>query len=141
MNKKIRIIFWICTAAVIISALWSLIRTLRPSSGKPYERLSVEEAFDYMSFETVYCIVDVRDEEAYAKGHLDGAKNLPLDRIVALAADVIPEKTMMVYVYGEDSEDSCQAAQKLSDIGYSSITETGGYQDWLSYLAAEEKET
>ncbi len=133
MKRKIRIVFWVCTAAVVISTLWSLVRTLRPSRGKPYERVSVEEACDYMSYETSYCIVDVRDEEDYAAGHVEGAKNLPRSEIVARAEDVLPDRTMMVYLYGQDEEDSCQAAQKLSNLGYSSITETGGYQDWVDF--------
>ena len=61
MNKKIRIVFCICSLTVIVFSAWSLIRSLRPSRGKAYERISVEEAFDYMSFETGYLVVDVRD--------------------------------------------------------------------------------
>ncbi len=133
MDRKIRIIFWVCTLIVIICTVWSLVRTLRPSSGKSYERLSVEEAYDYMSFETLYCIVDVRDREDYDLGHVKGAENLPLDEIVARAGEVIPDRNMMVYVYGSDSENSCAASQKLSDIGYSSITETGSYKDWAAF--------
>ncbi len=140
MKRKIRVVFWVCTIAVIISSCWSLIRTLRPSRGKPYERLTVEEACDYMSFETIYSIVDVREKDAYAAGHVEGAVNLPYDEIVSSASKVLPDRTMMVYIYGEDSDDSCQAAQKLSDIGYSSITETGGYNDWTAYLSARETE-
>lgn len=93
-----------------------------------------------MSFETIYSIVDVREKDAYAAGHVEGAVNLPYDEIVSSASKVLPDRTMMVYIYGEDSDDSCQAAQKLSDIGYSSITETGGYNDWTAYLSARETE-
>ncbi len=132
MNKKIRIIFWVCTITVILCAAWSLIRTLRPSRGKPYERLSVEEASDYMSYEKTYCILDVRSKEEYDRGHVQGALNLPQEEIVAQAEELIPDKSTMVYVYGSDSESSCAAAQKLSDMGYISITETGSYSQWCS---------
>ncbi len=131
MDRKIRVIFWVCTIAVIVSAVWSLVRTLRPSRGKPYERLTAQEALDYMSYETDYYIIDVRDEEAFAKAHVDGAISLPLEEIVEEADKVLPNRDVMIYVYGEDQQDSCAAAQKLSDIGYSSITETGSYRDWI----------
>ncbi len=129
MKKKIRIIFWVCTAAVVISALWSLVRTLRPSRGKPYERLSVQEALEYMSFEPDYCILDVRSSELYEKGHITNALNLPANNIVHEAEEIIEDKNQMIYVYGQDEEESCMAAQKLSDMGFTSVSEIGCYED------------
>ena len=134
MKKRIRIVFFICIFTVIIFTAWSLLRTLRPSGGNAYELLSVEEAKDYMSFEPVYCIVDVRDAPDYEKGHVDGAVHLPLKEIVERADEAIPDRSMMIYVYGYDSDDSCQAAQKLSDMGFISVTETGSYREWTRYL-------
>lgn len=139
MDKKIRIIFWVCTLTVIVCAVWSLVRTLRPSRGKPYERVTAQEAQDYMSYETDFYIVDVRDEEAFAKAHVDGAISLPLEEIVEEADRVLPDRDVMIYVYGDNPQDSCAAAQKLSDIGYSSITETGSYQDWAANADSESR--
>ena len=133
MNKKIRIVFCICSLTVIVFSAWSLIRSLRPSRGKAYERISVEEAFDYMSFETGYLVVDVRDEADYERSHAKGAVNLPTDRMVEHADKVIPNRDMMLYVYGASSQQSCAGAQKLSDIGFTSVTETGSYRDWLAF--------
>lgn len=131
MKKKIRIVFILCSLTVIVFAVLSLIRSLRPSRGKAYERLSVEEAGEYMSYESAYCIVDVRDEEAYASSHVKGAKNIPYGKIVESADRILPDRDMMLYVYGTDSDESCAAAQKLSDIGFTSVTETGSYEDWI----------
>ena len=137
MEKKIRIIFYLCSVTVIVFAGLSLIRSLRPSRGKAYERLSVEEACDYMSYETSYCILDVRDAADYDVSHVDGARNLPVENIVADADSVIEDRHMMLYVYGEDSDQSCAAAQKLSDLGYTSVTETGSYHDWVMFSLPE----
>ncbi len=131
MDKKICIIFMICTGLVIGCIIWTLVRSYIPSWGKPYERLSAMEAREYMSYEADYCIVDVRDPASFEKGHVSGAVNLPYERIVEDADDVITNRGQMVYVYGEDSDQSCAAAQKLCDIGFLSITETGSYEDWL----------
>jgi hypothetical protein len=49
---------------------------------------------------------------------------------VERADDVLPERDMMLYIYGADSEESCAGAQKLSDIGFTSVAETGSYADW-----------
>ncbi len=131
MKRKIRIIFCICSLTVIVFALLSAVRSLRPSRGKPYERISVQEAIDYMSYESVYCIVDVRDKAEYDRRHVAGARSLPCDEIVESADEVIPDRHVMLYVYGSDSDQSCAAAQKLSDIGFTSVTETGSFTDWI----------
>ena len=137
MKKKIRIVFIFCSLTVIVFTVLSLIRSLRPSRGKVYERISAEEAFDYMSYETDYCIVDVRDKADYAVSHAQGAVNLPVDEMVKHADEVIPDRGMMLYVYGADSEQSCAGAQKLSDIGFTSVAETGSYKDWLLFSKTE----
>ena len=117
---------------VVLFTAWSAIRSFRPSRGKPYERLSAEEAYEYISYETGYCIVDVREQEAYDRGHIKEARNLPFDEIVERADEVIPDRNMMLYVYGADEEQSCAAAQKLSDLGFTSVTETGSLEDWMN---------
>ena len=132
MKKKIRIIFFLCCMTVVLFTAWSAIRSFRPSRGKPYERLSAEEAYEYISYETGYCIVDVREQEAYDRGHIKEARNLPFDEIVERADEVIPDRNMMLYVYGADEEQSCAAAQKLSDLGFTSVTETGSLEDWMN---------
>ena len=93
--------------------------------------LSAVEAKEYMSFEKRYCIVDVREKEEYDREHVKGARNLPIDQIVKRADQIVPERDMMLYVYGSDSGQSCAAAQKLCDLGYTSVTETGSMEDWI----------
>jgi rhodanese-related sulfurtransferase len=136
VKKKIRIVFYLCALTIVIFTAWSLIRSLRPSRGKAYERLTVEEAKEYMSFEPAYCIVDVRDAPDYEKAHIDGARNLPLDQIIRKGDEVIPDRGMMLYVYGYDTQSSCAAAQKLSDMGFTSVAETGSYGDWIRFEQA-----
>ena len=117
---------------VVLFTAWSAIRSFRPSRGKPYERLSAEEAYEYISYETGYCIVDVRAQEAYDQGHIEEARNLPFDEIVERADEVIPDRNMMLYVYGAGEAQSCAAAQKLSDLGFTSVTETGSMEAWMN---------
>ena len=132
-TKENRAIFYITWGCVIVTAVLivsTLLRSHRPSQGRPYERLSVEDARLYMSYEAAYQIVDVRTKEQYSEGHLDGAVNIEYDRLVKEADNVLEDRGITVYVYGETSEQSCAAAQKLSDIGYNSISEIGTYTDW-----------
>ena len=83
-----------------------------------------------MSYEPEYVILDVRDHSSYEAGHLDDAVNIEYDSLVEKADDVLKNRSVMVYVYGETSQQSCAAAQKLTDIGYNSVSEIGSYRDW-----------
>ena len=140
-NRKIFYITWFCVIVTAILIVATLIRSHRPSKGRPYERLSVEEARLYMSYEAEYLILDVRSRKAYEKGHLDKAVNIEYDSLVEKADDVLKNRGITLYVYGEDSSQSCAAAQKLSDIGYNSVSEIGSYLDWTSYLSEPETES
>ena len=132
-------ITWGCVIVTAVLIVVTLLRSHRPSQGKPYERLTAEEAREYMSYEPEYRIVDVRSPELYREGHLDHAINIGYDRMVELADKVLEDRGITVYVYGETSEQSCAAAQKLSDIGYISVAEIGSYDDWT--MAETETET
>ena len=139
-NRKIFYITWFCVLVTAILIVATLIRSHRPSKGRPYERLSAEEAQLYMSYEAEYLILDVRSREAYNKGHLDNAVNIEYDSLVEKADEVLKDRGATVYVYGEDSGKSCAAAQKLSDIGYTSVAEIGTYSDWQMAETAVETE-
>ena len=85
-----------------------------------------------MSYEKDYVIVDVREKADYEAGHLDGAVSIPYEGLVAHAMDLLPDTGCTVYVYGNTEQESCSAAQKLSDMGYTSISEIGAYGDWIT---------
>lgn len=129
-RRRIRMVTLICCAATAAATIFALVHSSRPSLGKPYEQLSVEEARNYMSYETGYAVVDARDREEYAAGHLDGAVSIPESSIVSEAERTLKDKEQTVYVYGRDSTQSTSAAQKLSDMGYRSVSEIGTYDAW-----------
>lgn len=140
LTSRIFYVTMTCILGTVIVSVYTLFRTSVPSEGKPYERLSVPEALSYMSFEENYVIADVREEEAFLEGHIEGAVNVPYDRIVETAEDLLPDKGQMIYVYGARSEESTGAAQKLSDMGYTNIAEIGDYETWILETSMTETE-
>jgi len=78
-------------------------------------------------------LVDVRTPEQFAKGHIDGAINLPL-------ADLNPRDTRLVkvdkvIVYHEDFKGAYAdvAAKKLISSGVVNVfSYAGGYKDWVT---------
>ena len=52
--------------------------------------------------------------------------------IYRMKMDLLPDMSRTVYVYGSTEQESCAAAQKLSDMGYTGISEIGAYGDWIT---------
>ncbi len=140
MTSRIFIVTGLCILGTVIVSGYTLYRTSIPSEGKPYERLTVEEAQSYMSFEENFVIADVRPEKDYLAGHIQDARSLPYNQIVENAEDLLPDMGQMIYVYGASSEESCRAAQKLSDMGYTNIAEIGDYDSWIMESSITETE-
>lgn len=80
--------------------------------------------------------VDVRQPEEFASGHILDAVNLPLDDITPqLAAQVLPDKDALLYLYCRTGRRSVEAAEKLERLGYTNLHDLGGILSWPYELA------
>ncbi len=77
-----------------------------------------------------YILVDVRSEEEYNTGHVDGAINIPVDSLRDRMSELDPNKTIVEY---------CQVGLRgyvadriLSQNGYQVMNVTGGYKTAVS---------
>jgi rhodanese-related sulfurtransferase len=79
-------------------------------------------------------LVDIREEEDYASGHIRGARNIPLARLIAAdsLADIPVGRTIVVYSNG--SAHAAQAALLLHLTGRDALALLGGYNYWQAYL-------
>jgi glyoxylase-like metal-dependent hydrolase (beta-lactamase superfamily II)/rhodanese-related sulfurtransferase len=76
-------------------------------------------------------ILDVREQDAYAKEHIPGAMNLPRGQLELRVDELLPDPTRRVLTYCEFGKISTLAAATLRDIGYSrAIALDGGFQSW-----------
>ena len=71
-TKKIKWVVGSCIALVGICSAVILYRTLRPERGLPYERISMEQAAEYMEYEQGYALVDARTRENMRKAIFRG---------------------------------------------------------------------
>ena len=118
----------VCLAAVILLLLTSC-------GGKTmeltYKQISQEEAKKMMDQYADAVILDVREAEEFAAGHIKGAVLLSVGSITEeSAAEVIGEKDTMVLVYCRSGNRSKTAAGKLVALGYSNVYEFGGINTW-----------
>lgn len=140
-REKIALITFLASLVTGLCAVFLLVRSVRPSAGKPYEMLEVTDARQFMSYEKNYMVIDVREPEQYSAGHLQRAVNIPFSELVKNAPVILRDSSQSVYVYGSTLEQSCAAAQKLSDMGYSGVAEIGSYADWQKDMSTTETES
>lgn len=78
-------------------------------------------------------IVDVRSEEEYNSGHIEGSINIPLDYIEQI--NISTDRQIIVYCQsGSRSE---QAAKILMKLGYDDVKDMGSISDWDYDLVEE----
>lgn len=92
-------------------------------------KITSERAYEMMR-EGGVTVVDVRREDEYAEGHIEGAMLLPLDVLVNLAEDRLPDKSATILVYCRSGNRSAKAALQLAGLGYENIYDFGGIIDW-----------
>ena len=84
-------------------------------------------------------VIDVREAEDYAAGHIEGAASLPFNDLTAEAvARVAPDVAAPVVVYCYVGGRSSMVAQALSQAGYDRVYDLGGMSSWPFGFVTEE---
>ncbi|MBN2617930.1 MAG: rhodanese-like domain-containing protein [Spirochaetales bacterium] len=75
-----------------------------------------------------YCLVDSRDTQDFAKGHILTAKSVPYYSIEGN----LPSENLftIIIVYGYTKRSSIKAAEVLSELGYFNVVAFGSYSKW-----------
>jgi rhodanese-related sulfurtransferase len=94
------------------------------------EKISAEEAKTMMEESKDIIILDVRTEEEYSEGHIEGALLIPDYEISEKATELLKDTDATILVYCRSGRRSAISAQELSDLGYTSIYDFGGILDW-----------
>ena len=86
--------------------------------GKSHKEISPVELSELLAAGTV-TLVDVREPDEFAAGHIDGAVNMPLSTFDAAAVPVTPGKTTILQCAGGKRSgmalDRCATAQAAID--------------------------
>jgi glyoxylase-like metal-dependent hydrolase (beta-lactamase superfamily II)/rhodanese-related sulfurtransferase len=76
-------------------------------------------------------LLDVREREAFASGHIPGAQNLPRGQLELRVNKELPDPTRRILVYCEFGQISTLAAATLRELGYSNaVALDGGMKAW-----------
>ncbi len=93
--------------------------------------ISVERFLEVLGSEEKNCVIDLRSEEDYAKGHIEGAVNIPYGTAVADALEQIPND-VPVYVYCYSGQTASQTVALLNLAGKNAYNVSGGFDNGIS---------
>ena len=103
---------------------------------KPEEEVTVvmkikpEDAIKMLESENPPALIDVREPDEFASGHIPNAVNVPLGDVVNGVIRLGIPKDQPVMVYCRTGRRSSEAASKLQGAGYQKIYDLGGITDW-----------
>ncbi|MBF2067123.1 MAG: rhodanese-like domain-containing protein [Calothrix sp. C42_A2020_038] len=101
-----------------------------PSEPPTNERSDVHALKSRLEWgEPAFTIIDVRERRVFNEGHIMGAMSMPLDNLGNMASSL--QKVRDIYIYGENEEQTAQAAQHLRSAGYVHVSQLkGGLPAW-----------
>lgn len=81
--------------------------------------------------EPALTIIDVRDRNAFNEERIMGAIAMPMEEELAERAKSSLQPRRELYVYGDDDEQTAQAASMLRQAGFESVSQlSGGVEAW-----------
>lgn len=104
--------------------------TSTPTKESILEKISAEKAKEMIDAKDELLILDVRTQEEFEEGHIDGAILIADYEIEEKAEDLLTDKNATILVYCRSGRRSALASQTLSEMGYTTIYDFGGIIDW-----------
>jgi len=94
-----------------------------------YRKISSEEAKEMMSASGVV-ILDVRTQEEYDAGHIEGSILIPDFEIAGREEEFFPDKSATILIYCRSGRRSENVARALVEKGHTAVYDFGGILDW-----------
>lgn len=100
------------------------------SARVPFKHIDAAEAETLISGSNVI-ILDVREADSFARGHIDGARNVSITNLFGILDGVAKDRFILIYCYhGYASQ---EFGQLLSDFCYTNVYSlNGGYEAWIN---------
>src|SRR5204863_704718 len=90
---------WLALRGASANRLAEVERAARDYLGEPVEAIDRTELLERLKRGDVV-LVDVRPEEEFAAGHIDGARSIPIDELERRLAELPPEGEVVAYCRG-----------------------------------------
>src|SRR5437588_1059389 len=104
-------------------------RAARDYLGEPVEAIGREELRERLKRGDVV-LVDVRPEEEFAAGHIDGARSVPLEELERRIAELPADRDIVAYCRGPFCAYAHEAVRQLQEAGRSALRLEDGWPEW-----------
>ena len=91
--------------------------------------ISVEEVYDIINNEENYYIIDVRTEQEYYEGFIEGAVLIPVQELENMLEKLPQDKPIIIYC--RSGNRSRKAAEILVRNGFKMVYDMGGINKWI----------
>src|SRR5947209_6135348 len=125
---------WLALRDSSVAQLAEVERAARDYLGEDVEVVGREELIARLQHGEVV-LVDVRPEEEFAAGHIDGARSIPLDELEQRLAELPADREVVAYCRGPFCAYAHEAVRRLQAAGRSARRLEQGWPEWR--LAAQ----
>lgn len=88
--------------------------------------ITIDELLKYNSLH----IIDIRSEQSYNNNHIDGAINIPYEKLIANPAKFL-DRNQKYFLYCQKGLSSKKVCSILTSFGYKVVHIIGGYEEWI----------
>lgn len=108
-------------AAAILNAAPNATPTATHTTDPAAARVEQSLLLAYLADKSVFTLIDARSPEEFQASHVEGAINLPLDRVAAENPALPSAKNAPIVVYCKTGKRAAAVARALSALGYGNV--------------------
>jgi rhodanese-related sulfurtransferase len=120
---------WLSLRDASVAHLGEVERAAREYLGGEVETIGRAELQERLRAGDVV-VVDVRPEEEFAAGHIEGARSIPLEELERRLAEIPPDREIVAYCRGPFCAYAHEAVRRLSNAGRSARRLEDGWPEW-----------
>lgn len=129
-SKKIISLILLTGLALGLPACANTPTTVVVNGNGQYQTITAEAARDWLAKDSKVVLLDVRTAEEFAEMRIPNSQLLPYDEIIDRQSELPADKNTPIIVYCRTGRRSELAALSLLELGYTSVYDLGGIQDW-----------
>jgi rhodanese-related sulfurtransferase len=120
---------WLALRDASVAQLAEVERAARDYLGEDVEAIGRDELLARLGRGDVV-LVDVRPEQEFAAGHIDGARSIPLDELEQRLAELPADREVVAYCRGPFCAYAHEAVRRLQAAGHSARRLEDGWPEW-----------